>query len=69
MKLRTFKIIIGEEGNYKVKTGEETKGEVCNTQQEVIQNILGGVPIDEGYTDEYYEDEGVEIDIENLLGL
>lgn len=68
LKERTFKITVHKDGSYTVKTGEETKGMNCIDQTQHLQNILGGSIVSEGYTEEYYEDEGTPIDIETIIG-
>lgn len=68
LKERTFIIAVHPDGSYTVKTGNETKGEVCIDQMQHLQNIIGGTMIEEGYTDNYYLDEDDPIDIHTILG-
>lgn len=67
LQKKDYIITIHEDGSFTIKSGDSIVGEQCVSQINYLQNMLGGVQVDSGYTDKYYEDEGIEVNIDNLL--
>ena len=65
---RKIKIIIDKKGQYTLIAGEGFTGESCLEKTKNIEMALGGVEVDGGKTDSYYDGDEDPISI-NIDGL